>query len=62
MKRLKRLLSVLFVWLCVAFCCSMYALAAENDVIKNDQNGIPDKVLYRGDSERAWEKEKSDIY
>ena len=47
MKRLKRLLSVLFVWLCVAFCCSMYALAAENDVIKNDQNGIPDKVLYR---------------
>ena len=46
-KRLKKFCLVLLACLCAFSGYSLSAFAAGNAVVKNDQNGIPDKGLYR---------------
>lgn len=46
-KSFKRFFGVLVTSLSLFFAYSLCAFAARNDVIKNDQSGIPDKGLYR---------------
>ena len=46
-EKMKRYLVLLLACLSFASICSLCTSAAENDIIKNNQSGIPDKGLYR---------------